>query len=378
MTIEDIDTAHLDFFTSGTETHNYINQQFYWMSAKNGYRHLVNAFKSRVAETPDQLRENLEKKFHLTSSYIMGGLTSSKPTSHFLFTIEHAIVMVIYRGSETNYSFTVSSSIKEYSKEILDLCITCCTETEDPDSNAVEIDYVSYNPDYGASHRQRKISITNWDEAIHNYPPSVVPALDSLMKMEKPDEAGGKLILWHGPPGTGKTSAIRTIAKEWQEWADIQYVIDSDVFFDLVPYMIDVILTEGKDNKWKVLIIEDADEFLRSDAKKRKGQAMSRLLNLADGIVGQGLDLLIIITTNEPVGNIHTAIRRPGRCLANLNFGTFNRSEAIEWLKEHNVESSASSLPSGDEFSLADLYDLVSKSKQVQIEKKETRYGQYL
>lgn len=37
---------------------------------------------------------------------------------------------------------------------------------------------------------------------------------------------GGKLVLWHGEPGTGKTYALRTLAWEWRDWCDFHYVID--------------------------------------------------------------------------------------------------------------------------------------------------------
>lgn len=41
-----------------------------------------------------------------------------------------------------------------------------------------------------------------------------------------------------------------------------------------------------------MFVLEDCDELLRGDARERSGQVMSRLLNVADGIVGQGLRVL--------------------------------------------------------------------------------------
>src|SRR6266542_3240215 len=84
------------------------------------------------------------------------------------------------------------------------------------------------------------------------------------------------------------------------------------------------------------LIMEDADEFLSVDAKQRQGQAMSRLLNMADGLIGQGLNLLLLITTNEPLGRIHHAVSRRGRCLADVEFTELSVAEASEWLKDND------------------------------------------
>lgn len=40
-----------------------------------------------------------------------------------------------------------------------------------------------------------------------------------------------------------------------------------------------------------------------------------------DGLIGQGFNLLVLVTTNEPVGKLHPAVVRQGRCLAEIEFG---------------------------------------------------------
>jgi len=85
-------------------------------------------------------------------------------------------------------------------------------------------------------------------------------------------------------------------------------------------------------------VVEDADELLRADAKRSSGQAMARLLNLADGFIGQGLELLILLSTNEPVGRLHPATRRPGRCLADIEFKPLSEAEANAWLARRGAE----------------------------------------
>src|SRR5258708_30783938 len=83
--------------------------------------------------------------------------------------------------------------------------------------------------------------------------------------------------------------------------------------------------------------------FIAMNSRHEYGQALAKLLNLCDGLLGQGQKLLFLITTNEEVQNLHPAIVRYGRCLTNLEFPEFSESEAREWLDTHGVTTSASS-----------------------------------
>ena len=73
--------------------------------------------------------------------------------------------------------------------------------------------------------------------------------------------------------------------------------------------------------RWRLLVLEDCGEFLRADAKQAIGQGLSRLLNLTDGLLGQGLNLLVLISTNDelaraaPGGHASRPVLRadPGR-----------------------------------------------------------------
>lgn len=55
----------------------------------------------------------------------------------------------------------------------------------------------------------RSIEAPRWNDIASNYPATVRTALDAVVGLERPTGAG-KLLLWHGPPGTGKTTALRT------------------------------------------------------------------------------------------------------------------------------------------------------------------------
>jgi hypothetical protein len=84
------------------------------------------------------------------------------------------------------------------------------------------------------------------------------------------------------------------------------------------------------------------------------GQGLSRLLNLADGILGQGLPIMILITTNQPLSQLHAAASRAGRCLSQQDFGLLERSEAQQWLSDKGSNKEVHKATS-----LADLYALM-------------------
>ena len=53
--------------------------------------------------------------------------------------------------------------------------------------------------------------------------------------------------------------------------------------------------------RWRLLVLEDAGELLAADARAVAGQALSRLLNVTDGLLGEGLRAVVLVTTNEPL-----------------------------------------------------------------------------
>ena len=90
---------------------------------------------------------------------------------------------------------------------------------------------------------------------------------------------------------------------------------------------------------WRLLVLEDTGELLRPDAKSIIGQGLSRFLNVVDGLIGQGLRVLVLVTTNERIEALHPAVARPGRCAANIEFEPLSEQEASAWLDRHGVTS---------------------------------------
>lgn len=202
---------------------------------------------------------------------------------------------------------------------------------------------------HGPSSISRTIAVPAFADIDDNYPRAVAERLAQLLDPAFRPADAGQLILWHGAPGTGKTYALRALGWEWRSWCGLHYVVDPEVFFgQRADYMLDVVLGEDSspfdldtddepERRWRLLVLEDTGELLAADAKARTGQALSRLLNLVDGIVGQGLRVLVLVTTNEPVKRLHPAVARPGRCAARVQFMPFPEAEASAWLARRGV-----------------------------------------
>lgn len=215
--------------------------------------------------------------------------------------------------------------------------------------------------EYGPMSFERNIVVPSWDDIKLNYNFESRMNLEFLFNEFKP-AFGGQLILWSGLPGTGKTYALRALLKQWREWCRVNYIVDPEKFFGESDYMISTLLdsTSSKKeevNKWSLFIFEDTGELIMADAKERVGQGLSRLLNVVDGIIGQGLNVLMLITTNEKIEKLHEAVSRPGRCAANIKFKTLDKSESEEWLKRNGEKSNSVTTS----MTLAELYAILNK-----------------
>jgi hypothetical protein len=216
------------------------------------------------------------------------------------------------------------------------------------------------------------IETQTWTDIAANYPEPTRTEIDRLVSLtlDTSVEPPGRLVLWHGQSGTGKTYALRALLEAWNKWCRPELVIDPEAAFSDPDYLFALITRDaGNARPWRLLVVEDADKFLRADVRLRNTPALDRLLNLTDGILGQGQRLLVLLTTNSQLTSLHPAIVRPGRCLAVTEFRRFSRAEARTWLGRNTA--------SPDAMTLAELFQARGETDRIG-ELTQQATGQYL
>ncbi len=270
---------------------------------------------------------------------------------------ENIVYLEIYNGSLTVTVGTNSPDRPSILSSIQE-AIDSLTESLPEDMTKVRF---WFNTNFGPRASIRNIQCPSWDSISANYP-GVSDEIDWLMGLKEPSDHGS-MIFWSGVPGTGKTYAIRSLIRKW-DMVDTSVIIDPEEFLKHASYMHNVLMDNS--DKKILLVMEDAADFVRESSRKTNGGPVARLLNITDGLIGQGLKLTVLVTTNENIDDIDGAITRPGRCVQNVDFPKLTPEQSQKWLENHGVNCEFDS--SRDDLTLAELYGMVNASHRDSVD----------
>jgi hypothetical protein len=155
------------------------------------------------------------------------------------------------------------------------------------------------------------------------------------------------LILFHGAPGTGKSTYIRYLVHHLKKKVifmppRIAASMDSPEFTDFLM-----------DNANTVFVIEEAEHLITS-RENGYNSGISMLLNLTDGLLGESLGIQIIATFNTNIANIDKALLRKGRLIGIYEF----KPLCIEKSKILLVENGMLDPEIKQPMTLADIYNI--------------------
>lgn len=143
--------------------------------------------------------------------------------------------------------------------------------------------------------------------------------------VEKPNG----LFMFHGLPGTGKTTYIKYLASQVKR--DFIYIPTSMIeFFTSDPNCLHTLIQKPN----SVIILEDAEKaILKRLGDGMDSSAVSSLLNLSDGILSDILKTSVIVTYNCPKQDVDDALKRKGRLQIDYEFSALSIKNAKKLAK---------------------------------------------
>jgi len=154
------------------------------------------------------------------------------------------------------------------------------------------------------------------------------------------------LYLFHGDPGTGKTTYIKYLSSLIKR--DIIYVPTAFIEHLADPSFLPALLHK----KHSVLVIEDAEKALLARDPSDSSSLVSAVLNITDGIMANVFNIAIIATYNSPRQCIDKALLRKGRLKVEYHFKKLKANKAQKIINELNPSKKIK-----EDMILADIYN---------------------
>lgn len=145
-----------------------------------------------------------------------------------------------------------------------------------------------------------------------HYNADLKPVHDTIIGFLRKKQQSG-LVLLHGEPGTGKSTYIRYLIRSAEKKV---IFLPPGLAASLEAPAFTSFLIENANS---VLVIEDAENLITS-RESGGNSAISMILNLTDGLLGESLGIQIVATFNTDLRRIDKALLRKGRLVALYEF----------------------------------------------------------
>jgi len=183
--------------------------------------------------------------------------------------------------------------------------------------------------------------------------------------------------LLHGPPGNGKTTAVRAMmSSRGMNAFTLRFFDPRTDDSDL-----DTLFERAYGDRPAIVLLEDIDRAFPLTGESRTQISLQHLLNSLHG-VASGEGLVIVATANEPAALDHAILRRPGRFDRVVNFPNPDRNLRLEYLGKMNPDMAHEQLQkpadASSGFSFAQLREAYVVAGQFAFERGEEIRGEDL